>query len=96
VLAARLRSPNSDIGDSVLGALREATDDDRKLPSPSANSASYRSDDPLLACLERAAGIEPLSTVDRGVGHSLGLLDLVDAMKEVGRDLLEPPDDRSI
>jgi hypothetical protein len=82
------------MGDSVLAAVLEASEDERKLPSLSAVSLS----ETMVGSRDMSKGWETLPgppMLDRGVWHSRGLLDLVEAMNDVGRDLGAPVDDRS-
>ena len=75
-LAARRRSPNSETGDSVRVG-RDINEEDLTLPSLSPGSLSKNKD-----CRRESWDCERILLIwpacDRGVGHSFGLLDLVD------------------
>lgn len=81
VLAARLRSPNSEMGDSFRVPVLEATDNERSPSSSPASLPSQREDPrrPSLGWLDEPPACE------RGVRHSLGLLDPAEPTKDVGR-----------
>jgi len=66
------------MGESVRGGGLEATEEDLMLPSLSPVSLS-KSIDPRRDCACPVKLLRAAARWDRGVGHSLGLLDLVES-----------------